>query len=188
METNGEENVGLCPICAKEIRKGEGTATCEKCGQVHHVQCFNNAGKCGACDSAKVKEIVAQPVNKESFGTTLINLVLTIGIIYVIYVIFFSTCPEDFSDFRAYDDKYDAIKISDNGRTMQFDLIEGNDEVKEIFNEVLESFDFDDSVTYEKVMRSDIEVTCDCSDSCCTLESHYGGFFASTRVVTFRIK
>lgn len=182
METNSEENVGLCPICAKEIRKGEGTATCEKCGQVHHVQCFNNAGKCGACDATKVNE----PVDTKSSGFGIGGIIGFVIVIYIIYVIFFSSCPEDFSDFQTYDDKYDVIKIS--GNTMQFELREGDTEVKEIFNEVLESFDFDDSVTYEKVMSSDINVTCNCSDRCCTLKSNDGGLFITTRVVTFRIK
>ena len=45
------ENVN-CPYCLSEIKSGEDTVRCPKCGVVHHLECWRANGKCSVygCD------------------------------------------------------------------------------------------------------------------------------------------
>lgn len=41
-----------CPHCRADIRLGEKVAYCPACGQVHHFECWSDAGGCGAYECA----------------------------------------------------------------------------------------------------------------------------------------
>lgn len=214
METNSEEFIGvICPICGKEIKRGEGVVKCPECGQAQHVICYKNVGKCGGCDKKIDKNSEAQElrndlneiiikqneviklqneaINQQNQGTSksiFDNIISIIGVVvvaYIVYLIFFASCPDDFSDYREYANSYSEITI--NGNTMTIDLTSLGNEGKEIFNEVIDDFDFDESVTYEKVTKYATDVKCGCDDKCCRLTS-YSSTFLGHIMVKFELK
>lgn len=61
----GEEEVGLCPVCATEMT--EGVVHCEKCRTPHHRECWTYVGQCSTY-ACKGKRFAAGPVSGHDRG------------------------------------------------------------------------------------------------------------------------